>query len=267
MTGRRRRLGQNFLIDPGVADRIVALLCDDPERVLEIGPGRGALTGLLADRFQRVVALELDPGLAQRLRVALGGRPVEVVEGDALSASLEELLGAGPRWQLVANLPYSVGTAILRRLLPRYDLLERLVVMLQREVAERVVARPGEAAHGLLALERAAHADARIAFHVPPGAFRPRPKVTSTVLELALRPPAAPLEQVERALGLAAHALLHRRKTLANSLKGRVSTGQIELAGLDPRARPGTVGLEGWLRLAHQGAPSPPAEVIPSPEW
>ncbi len=246
--GRRRRLGQHFLVDRGVVARIVGLLAEEPGRVLEIGPGRGAMTGTLRERFPRVMALEVDERLVGPLAERFSG--VEVRHGDALTEELEELLGGEAPWQVAANLPYSVGTAILRRLMPRHDLFSRLVIMLQREVAERIVAEPGDRSHGLLALERAAWAEARIGFHVPPRAFRPRPRVESSVLVLELRRPAFDGGELERALGLAAHALKTPRKMLSNALRPLAGPGALERAGLDPTARPATVSLEGWIRLA-----------------
>jgi 16S rRNA (adenine1518-N6/adenine1519-N6)-dimethyltransferase len=247
---KRRRLGQNFLVDPGVAGKIVRQLDDEPARVLEIGPGRGALTAPLLERFGRVVALELDPSLVPDLRDRFGGAGLAVHHGDALADDIAPLLGGDRPWQLASNLPYSVGTAILRRLMPRHDLFSRVVVMLQREVADRVVAVPGDRAHGLMALERAAWADAEVAFHVSPHAFRPRPKVTSTVLVLRLHPPAEDRERLDRALGLAAAALTRPRKTLANALRPRADAETVRAAGLDPQRRPGTLDLGEWCRLA-----------------
>ena len=247
---KRRRLGQNFLVDRNVAQRIVALLENEPARVLEIGPGRGALTEPLGERFGRVLALELDPGLADELDRRFHGSSVAVAHADALHDPLEPLLaGEGP-WQVASNLPYSVGTAILRRLLPHHELFTRLVVMLQREVAERVVAQPGDRNHGLLALERAAWADAAIAFQVGPGAFRPRPKVVSSVVLLQLHPPVVDSVALEGGLRLASHALNHSRKMLANALRPLCDADRIAAAGLDPQARPATVDLASWIRLA-----------------
>jgi 16S rRNA (adenine1518-N6/adenine1519-N6)-dimethyltransferase len=246
---RRRRLGQNFLTDRSIVARIVAQLADRPPRVLEIGPGRGILTTALAERFSRVLALELDEQLLPGLTARLSGSEAELRHADALVEPLEPLLGDEAPWQVAANLPYSVGTPILRRLLPRYDLLSRLVVMLQREVAERVVAAPGDRGHGLLALERAAHAEARIAFHVPPSAFRPRPRVTSSVLVLDLRPPIFDADELTGALKLAARALTMPRKMVANALRGAVPVVTLEAAGLDPRSRPADIDLGGWVRL------------------
>jgi len=247
---KRRRLGQNFLVDPDVAHRIVDLLDNDPSRVIEIGPGRGALTEPLLDRFDRVRALELDEPLVTPLEERFAGRGFEVIHGDALSVPLDEVAGGEGPWQVASNLPYSVGTAILRRLMPRHDLFSKLVVMLQYEVALRVVAEPGEGNHGLMALERAAWTDARFAFKVNPGAFRPVPKVTSAVIVLEPRPPSASVPDLKRALALAARALTRPRKMLSNAAGKALTTEKIEAAGLDPNARPGTITLDGWIRLA-----------------
>jgi 16S rRNA (adenine1518-N6/adenine1519-N6)-dimethyltransferase len=246
---RRRRLGQNFLVDSGIARRIVGLLGDDPPRVLEIGPGRGALTAILLERFAEVRALELDEALVAPLAARFAGANLDLVHGDALTIDWSEVAGDGP-WQLASNLPYSVGTAILRRLLPHHDHFARLVVMLQREVAERVVAEPGDRNHGLMALERAAWADARIAFNVVPRAFRPVPKVTSAVVVLIPRPAPAPADRLRRALELAGRALTRPRKMLSNALGDDVAVAAVESAGLDPRTRPGQLALEDWLALA-----------------
>jgi len=247
---KRRRLGQNFLVDSDVANRIVELLADEPPQVLEIGPGRGALTEPLLNRFDRVRALELDETLAPPLEQRFGCRGLEVILADALTAPLDEIVGGDGRWQMASNLPYSVGTAILRRLIPRHDLFARLVVMLQREVADRVVAQPGEGNHGFMALERAAWAEAHLAFTVHPRAFRPVPRVTSAVVVLELRPPVADPRDIERALKLASGALTRPRKMLPNALGKGVSPEVIEKAGLEPTARPGELTLDDWLRLA-----------------
>ena len=224
---------------------------DAPPRVIEIGPGRGALTEPLLERFERVRALELDEPLVAPLERTVRqprprGRPRRWPHVFRLTKSP---VAEGP-WQLASNLPYSVGTAILRRFMPCHESFTRLVVMLQREVAVRVVAEPGDGNHGLMALERSAWAEAWIAFDVPPRAFRPIPKVTSAVVVLDLRPPAADPDDIERALKIAGQALTLPRKKLSNALGGRIDRDAIESAGLDPNARPGTISLDGWLRLA-----------------
>ena len=256
---RRKRLGQHFLTDRRVIGRIAGLLEEEPPRVVEIGSGRGALTRALAERFEHVLALEVDNGLIPGLRRNLDATHVEVRSQDALTASFAELLGDDAPWQLAANLPYSVGTAILRRLLPLYTLMTRLVVMLQLEVARRVVAQPGQKAHGLLALERAAWADARLAFSVPPQAFRPRPRVMSAVLVIDLHPPRYDAGALTRALSLAAYALTTPRKMLSNAVRPLLSPGDLLAAGLEPSSRPGEIDLDGWVRLARRQTAVEPA--------
>jgi len=247
---KRRRLGQNFLVDATVARRIADQLRPEPARVLEIGPGRGALTEPLLDRFDRVLALELDGNLVPPLSERFGDRGLEVRHADALGEDLDILLAGESPWQVASNLPYSVGTAILRRLMPRHDLFCRLVVMLQREVAQRVVAEPGARGHGLMALERAAWADARILFDVDRRAFRPPPKVTSSVVVLDLKVPVYEPDELTRALAIAAHALTKPRKMLSNALAPILEPRHIEAAGLSPSVRPGVIDLEGWVALA-----------------
>jgi 16S rRNA (adenine1518-N6/adenine1519-N6)-dimethyltransferase len=245
---RRRRLGQNFLVDEQVTESIRALLLPTPSRIFEIGPGRGALTEKLLERFSRVLALEVDEKLIPALQYDRPG--FEVRLGDALDEDFHALLGAETPWQMAANLPYSVGTAILRRILPLNELFTRLVVMLQKEVAERIVAQPGNRNHALLALERAAWGEARLAFDVPPGAFRPRPKVSSTVIVIDLKAPTASEADIAAGLKLASHALTRPRKVLPNALRPLASEELIIEAGLDPTARPALVSLEQWITLA-----------------
>ncbi len=207
---------------------------------------------MLRGRFDRVLALELDEYLAKGLAAQYRDHGVEVIHADALHDPLDPVLIPEAPWQVASNLPYSVGTAILRRLLPRHDLFATMVVMLQREVAQRIVAEPGDRNHGLLALERAAWADAKIAFDVPPRAFRPRPKVMSSVVTLRTHPASSDPEDLECGLRLASHALTKPRKMLSNALRPRGDAAQIVSAGLDPESRPADVPLDGWIALAKQ---------------
>jgi 16S rRNA (adenine1518-N6/adenine1519-N6)-dimethyltransferase len=251
---RRQRLGQHFLRDPATAHAIVAALADTPPRVLEIGPGRGDLTRPLLERFSMVRAVELDERLAAALPGRLGSPAhLDVRHGDGLALDLDGLAEGGP-WQVAANLPFSVGTPILRRLLPRHDLFTVLVVMVQVEVGRRLVAPDGGTGRGLLTLEAEAYARAELLFTVPPRCFSPPPRVTSAVVRLALHPSPAPPGTVERALGLASVAFTHRRKKLANALASIGSSDDIAAAlvavGARDDMRPQDPSLELWLALA-----------------
>ncbi len=257
---RRQRLGQHFLRDAATARAIAAALAGDPPRVLEIGPGRGALTGPLLERFGRVRAVELDGALAAGLARRLGDPPgLEVRHADALADDLDALAAGGP-WQVAANLPYSVGTAIVRRLLPRRDLFALLVVMVQLEVAQRMVAPPGGRNRGLMTLETEAYGRAEILFTVPLGRFAPPPKVNSAVVRIGLRPDPAPAAAIERGLSLASLAFAQRRKKIANPLAAAAAPAGIAAAcaaaGVDPGARPQELAWDAWLALGRAIAES-----------
>jgi 16S rRNA (adenine1518-N6/adenine1519-N6)-dimethyltransferase len=229
--------------------------------VVEIGPGRGALTGPLLGRGARVVAFEIDGRLAAALRAATAGQPLTVVTADALEADVGAALaaaGATPPVPLVGNLPYESATPMLRAFTRRPDLFSRLVVMIQKEVADRLLARPGGAAFGFLTLDVGAHAGARRLFDVPPGAFSPGPRVTSTVVELLPRTPEA---GTDAALEVASAAFTARRKTLLNGLAPRWGRERVAAAleklGLPALVRGEELSLARFRGLAEAlGRPS-----------
>jgi 16S rRNA (adenine1518-N6/adenine1519-N6)-dimethyltransferase len=256
---RRQRLGQHFLADPEVAEAIVGTLPEQPPRVLEVGAGHGVLTLLLAERFPRVVAIELDGALAAGLRRRVGPEAgVEVVRADALGIALDRFAVEQP-WQLVGNLPYSVATPIVRRFLPCHELVTQLVVMVQLEVAGRLAAPPGSSERGLLTVERELHADCELLFTVPPRSFRPPPRVVSAVLRLALHPPPVSAALSARVLELAGAGFTHRRKKLANALSRLAPPSSVAAAlgriGADPGARAQDLDLGAWCALAGQLLP------------
>ena len=257
--GRRRRhaLGQHFLVDRAVAERTVALAgLPAGTTVLEVGPGRGALTEVLLAAGLRVVAIELDEELAGRLE-ARGLPGLEVVRGDALR--VDELpLPPGPL-PVVANLPYSTGTAILSRLLLAPARFPRLVLMLQKEVAQRVAAGPGSRSYGSLSVLVALHAEARLAFDVPPRCFAPPPKVDSAVVRLdAVVEPRADVGDEVLFRRVVRGAFSQRRKTLRNSLRGAFGDEAarllLERAGIDPGRRAEELDLGEFASLARAAA-------------
>ena len=263
---RRRALGQHFLVDPGVAARIVEAVGATPSDVVcEIGPGPGTLTWALAARAGRLLALEIDPALHTRLAQAARTWPdavrVEIRLGDARSFAYEELAALRPapdgRVLVAGNLPYSASKPILARLFGARAAIDAAVLMLQREVAERITAPPGGREYGALSIFWQRWAEVTPLEVVPPDAFRPPPAVESAVIQIGFR--AAPKVVVDDET-LFAHvvraAFGQRRKTLGNALKpvadsvGRSATELLEQAQVDARNRPEALTLDDFARLA-----------------
>lgn len=259
----RRRLGQSFLVAPGIAGRIVeAAGVTHEDLVVEVGPGTGALTEVLLARARHLLAIEVDSRL-HALLVGRFGRPARAtwVLGDALTYPYQTevpRLAAGRRALVVANLPYAVATPLLLRLLECGSLFDRLVLMLQREVADRITAGPGGKAYGPLTLAVQARAAARRLFTVPPAAFHPRPAVASTVLAFVpyTDPPVPPAERP--GLEAAVRAAFGQRRKMLRQALGAAGTGIapprvgaiLEAAGIDGRRRGETLSLEEFRRLA-----------------
>jgi 16S rRNA (adenine1518-N6/adenine1519-N6)-dimethyltransferase len=255
----RKRFGQHFL-EPAWVARVVAAIDARPDdTVLEIGPGRGALTTALAPLVERLVAVEIDRDLAARLPSRLPPH-VQIVEGDVLSTDLAGLLaGARLPVRVVGNLPYNLSSPILFRLLHGADhgrLFSDATLMLQKEVADRLVAVPGTRDYGVLAIQVALLATVERVLVVPPGAFRPQPKVTSAVVRLRFHAPAADVGEQETFERVVRGVFLQRRKTLGNALKpvaftlDRSAVELIDKAGLDPGRRPETLTLDEFARLS-----------------
>lgn len=251
----RKRFAQHFLVQPGIAERIVALARLDPTSVVvEIGPGRGALTRLLAEHCARLVLVEVDRDLAASLRETYTDRPhVEVIGADVLRLDLGVLLGES-RATVVANLPYNISTPVLMQLLGEPERFERLVLMLQLEVAERVCAPAGGKEYGALSVAVQSVADARIALQVPPAAFAPRPAVDSAVVVIEPRRPVPLDADARRALRTVVRtAFSRRRKQLGNVIAPLTDQPRAVLAALDidPRRRPETLTPADFVRLAN----------------
>jgi 16S rRNA (adenine1518-N6/adenine1519-N6)-dimethyltransferase len=252
-----RDLGQHLLVDQDVLEAIVdAAGLDARAEVLEVGPGVGALTAALSARAGRVVAVELDPRMVAVLRETVPAPNAEVVSGDALAVDLGALFGGRP-YHVVANLPYGVATPLLRRLLyaPPGEVPVQLVVMLQREVARRLAARPGDMTR--LSVETQLVADVELLFEIGPEAFFPPPEVSSAVVRLTplgdYRVP--PLPTGKRFAQTVEAGFRHRRKQLHNAL-GELGVGTERIAaalsatGIEPRRRAETLTLEEWSRLS-----------------
>ena len=248
----KKRLGQHFLHDPAVIRKIVdAIAPERGERVVEIGGGPGALTRPLVERLDRLHVVEVDRELAAELpdRVAHPERLV-VHHADALEFDFRSLADGPRSLRVVGNLPYNISTPLLFHLLEQADAIRDLHVMLQREVVERMTARPGGKDYGRLTVMLAVAAESRALFDVGPGAFTPPPRVWSTVVRVVPRAPDFAVADRARFAELVAHLFSMRRKTLGRSLKGRLTPERIAALGLDPRARPETLSPADFARLA-----------------
>jgi 16S rRNA (adenine1518-N6/adenine1519-N6)-dimethyltransferase len=249
----RRALGQNFVVDPNTVRRIARLAgVGAGDRVVEIGAGLGALTEALVDTGAAVTAVEVDHGLVGVLAERLGGRGVRVIEGDARRLDWDAVLGTGDDWVLVANLPYNVATPLVADFLDRVPAIRRMLVMVQREVGERLAAGPGEDAYGAVSVKVAYWATAAVVGRVPPTVFLPRPKVESALVAITRRPVPAVGPEVDRdgLFALVRAGFGQRRKMLRRSLATLVVPADFEAAGIRPEARAEELGVADWGRLA-----------------
>ncbi len=253
----RKRWGQHFLCDPGVARRIVETAELGPQAVaLEIGPGLGALTDELAARTGRLYLVEIDPGLVARLRARHGDDPhVRILEGDVLTLPLPDVVRE-PDVTVVANLPYNIATPVLFRLLDLRVRFPRAVVMLQREMALRLAARPGTSDYGVTSVLVQAFATVRVAFRVSRRSFLPRPEVDSAVVDIRWSAePRVDVPDADLYRAVVRAAFGQRRKMLRNALaatiagRGRSAEHVFDAAGVAPTARAETLDLAAFARL------------------
>jgi 16S rRNA (adenine1518-N6/adenine1519-N6)-dimethyltransferase len=255
----RRSLGQNFVVDPDVVRRIVVLAGIGPgDAVVEVGPGAGSLTLALAESGAEVVAVETDPAMVAVLAEVLDGvvpRPI-VVQGDATTIDWAELLSALPRsapgdrsWAMVANLPYNVAVPIVLHALRTAPVIDPLVVMVQKEVADRLAADPGGKAIGVPTVKLRWYADVEVVLHVPPDAFLPRPRVDSSVVRITRHPPLSDEATASVAFGLVEQAYHQRRKMLRSSLGPEVAA-VLDAVGIPPTSRPEQLTASQWAAVA-----------------
>lgn len=247
----RRDLGQNFVVDANIVRKVARLAgVGAGDHVVEIGAGLGSLTMALAETGATITAIEVDHGVAAVLRTVVADLSnVTVVEADALRLDWQATLAGAPRWVLVANLPYNVATPLVCDLLDFVPSVERMLVMVQREVAERLCAAAGSDAYGAVSVKVAYWATARIAASVPASVFMPRPKVESALADIRRRPSPAVDVAPEPLFQLVRTAFGQRRKMLRRSLAAVVDTGVFDAAGIDAQRRPEELDIAEWGTL------------------
>jgi len=259
-----KQLGQNFLVNRGVVDRILnALAPRDDETIIEIGPGKGALTAGLIERAGRVVAVEFDRKLIPILNEQFGSsQNFKLVEGDALHTQFCAEIHPAVKARVVANLPYNISTAMLQRLIEQRECIDQMVLMLQREVVDRITAQPGSTDRGFLTVLVEAYCEVEKLFDVAPGSFRPVPKVWSSVIQLKLRPQIA-VETGDENLfrSIVSAGFAQRRKTILNNLRNAPEPLQESIkrhggasiilceAGIPLQRRAEALTLSEWSRI------------------
>lgn len=249
-----RALGQNFVTDPNTIARIVSAAgIEAGDHVVEIGPGVGSLTVGLADAALVVVAIELDEHLLPPLREAVASfEHVEIVNADATKLDWSDFFEHRPgTWKLVANLPYNVAAPVVLRALDEAAQIAEVLVMVQREVGERLAAQPGSGTYGIPSVKVAYWGSAEVVGKVPRTVFYPVPKVESVLVRIVRAPEPATDADPDVLFALVRQAFGQRRKMLRRSLGGRVDAGAFERAEVDPTARPQDLGVQAWGRLAN----------------
>ncbi|MDP2811317.1 MAG: 16S rRNA (adenine(1518)-N(6)/adenine(1519)-N(6))-dimethyltransferase RsmA [Rhodocyclaceae bacterium] len=252
----RRRFGQNFLVSPGVIRNIIEAIAPRPDdRMVEIGPGLGALTGPLLERLDRLHVVEIDRDLIARLREHFPPERLILHEGDALEFDFGDI---GPGLRVVGNLPYNISTPLLFHLAGHADRVRDMHFMLQKEVVDRMVAPPGGGEYGRLSVMLQYRFEMERLFLVPPGAFDPAPKVESAIVRMVpLKVSARDTAADEALFGrIVTAAFGQRRKMLRNTLRDWFSEAQLQDLGVNPMARAEELAVEDYVRLANALTPS-----------
>ncbi len=250
----KKSLGQHFLADRTYIDRIVQAVNPKPgDRLVEIGPGQGAITFPLLDRHGELTVIEFDRDLIFPLTEAARAHgTLEIIHRDVLTVDFTKLASDGRKLRLVGNLPYNLSSPILFHVLEHAEAVGDMVFMLQKEVVDRMAAAPGSKVYGRLSVMLQAYCAVTPLFTVPPGAFRPPPKVDSAVVHLVPRAPEQiAIEDARRFADIVRAAFGQRRKTLRNALSTVCDSALIEAAGLRPDARAEQIEVDGFIRLAN----------------
>ena len=254
----RKRFGQHFLHDRNVIDKILLSIAPRAgERLIEIGPGLGAITLPLLERCGSLTAIELDRDVIPRLEAAAAGKGnLQIIQGDALRIDFRKLTTPGTRLRLVGNLPYNISTPLLFHFLDQAENIQDMHFMLQKEVVQRMAASPGGKEYGRLTVMLAARCQVEPLFNIGAGAFRPPPKVESAFVRLTpYTAPPFPIDDTGHFGRLVTQAFSHRRKTLRNALQGIADETLIRQAGIDPGARPETLSPADFARLSNLTPP------------
>lgn len=257
----KKSLGQHFLLNPVTIDQIIDAAHVGPKDcVLEIGPGPGVMTERLARRCQQIIAVEKDTELASSLRGRLAAlQNLKIIEGDILDYDLSSLLDPARKYKVVSNLPYNIATAILFRLFDARRFFISFYLMVQREVAERIVAKPGSKDFGILSIMSQIYSENRIILKLPPGAFTPPPKVDSAVVQFQLSVKLRyPIQDFFLFRKIVEAAFSKRRKTIRNSLRAALQSCSIDMldkvlagAHIDPKTRPEDLPIEKFVEVAN----------------
>ena len=250
----KKSFGQNFLIDETYINKIIsALNLQTDETIIEIGAGRGALTEKLIESGAKVIAIELERDMIAVLRAEFGQKEnFTLIEQDALKTDFQQLTtdnGQRTKSKLVANLPYNISTAILQKLIEQREGFSEMILMFQREVAEKITAQVGNSERGFLSVLAQNYLETEKLFDVPPTAFRPIPKILSSVVRLKPKPKTVKNEKLFREI--IAISFAQKRKTILNNLKHKFADAEniLNQAGIDTKRRAETLTLEEWQKL------------------
>ncbi len=246
----RKRFGQNFLQDVAYQQRIASSIQPRKgDHLVEIGPGQGAITAHLLREYGKLTAIEMDRDLSASLQMQYAEQGLSIIERDALKVDFSQLAGQ-QKLAIIGNLPYNISTPLIFHLLASLQHISEMVFMLQKEVVDRIVAPPGDKTYGRLSVMAGLHLNSERLFNVPPGAFFPQPKVTSSVVRLTPTQRVIAPEIQGRLARIVGAAFGQRRKTLRNAIKEYLSAEQIESVGINPADRPEKLSIEDYLNLA-----------------
>lgn len=251
----RKRFGQNFLVDASTIAKIVAAVAPKPsDNIVEIGPGQGAITEPMLSRCPSLNVVELDRDLIPLLQAKFQHYPaLQIHQGDALSTDFSRFYQTGRPLRIIGNLPYNISTPLLFHLLGYSGMIKDMHFMLQKEVVDRLAASPGEKHYGRLSVMVQYHSQVQPLFRVPPGAFRPAPKVESAIVRLVPYPqPPCPATNLARLSKLVNACFQQRRKTIRNTLKHLVTEAQLAELEVDLSLRPETLSVADFVRLSNQ---------------